>query len=703
MKASKFVLAALLVVITLTGCPREIDPPEPEPEKPTAYSATLEQMSGAQETSWPQDASIRVFLPDAGAEGRVFPASAISASGTAKFADSGFSAYDAPVFALYPASAHGFLRGEALLVTFPQTRQIGWEPAVGELPMAAYSNEDAEMAFRHLCGIVTVQISSSSALREVRLTSNSDEALWGTATVALQDSQAVPVRMENESADRNTLVITAAGTEASNGNESFVTGSNSTISSGNITPDGAAGTSVCRFAVPAGALKQGFRLTVIDQSGGFMQKEFPAAEIRRAECSAAEGVAYKDASEDIEVRTDVLNKAFYKDLFMDSGIYLTSSREMPAADFLGIQMEYLLAAASNPKPADIEAQWNVFTGTEDDTNGRFLYPDGEPRYKIVYVWGGGSNDHGSTLKSEGRERFRQFVANGGSYMGSCAGAYLVTRGYDLDGESRAFYLGIWPGHCNRLSTQQIYPGHVIPKDSPLLKYYDFGGDFYIDSVRHHNGPCFKDYECVPGTEVLTRFDIPDSTKMHGNPAIVAWKKDKWWGRVLPCGSHPEAIPDGEKLLLTAAMLRYCMDGVGIAKVKGVLHNGDVRRMVRSTEDNAPAYTKIGDRQCHHFVFSLPEGAKNVKVRLESLDKYNLSLHLAKGTFAFKEDAQYKVEGVQSGKQLFFDTLEAGTWYVGVQCESTVTVSDPNGTYGTTYSNTGILNGAPYTIQVSWDY
>ena len=126
-------------------------------------------------------------------------------------------------------------------------------------------------------------------------------------------------------------------------------------------------------------------------------------------------------------------------------------------------------------------------------------------------------------------------------------------------------------------------------------------------------------------------------------------------------------------------------------------------MVRSTEDNAPAYTKIGDRQCHHFVFSLPEGAKNVKVRLESLDKYNLSLHLAKGTFAFKEDAQYKVEGVQSGKQLFFDTLEAGTWYVGVQCESTVTVSDPNGTYGTTYSNTGILNGAPYTIQVSWDY
>jgi hypothetical protein len=68
-----------------------------------------------------------------------------------------------------------------------------------------------------------------------------------------------------------------------------------------------------------------------------------------------------------------------------------------------------------------------------------------------------------------------------------------------------------------------------------------------------------------------------------------------------------------------------------------------------------------------------------------------------------QDAEYAVEGVQSGKQLFFPSLEAGTWYVGVQCESVPTVTDNHGTYGTEYSNTGILNGAPYTVQVSWDY
>ena len=226
---------------------------------------------------------------------------------------------------------------------------------------------------------------------------------------------------------------------------------------------------------------------------------------------------------------------------------------------------------------------------------------------------------------------------------------------------------------------------------------------YIDSVRHHNGPCFINYAAVPGTEVLTRFDMPDSTKMHGHPAIIAWKQNKWTGRVIPCGSHPEQIPSGENLLLMAAMVRYCFDGVGIAKVKGILHNGEVRRMTCTTQDQKPAYTRIGDRQCHHFVFALPEGARNVRVRCVSLEGYTLSLRLAKETFAFKEDAQYSLENTEAWKEIYFPTLEAGTWYVGVQCESVPTVVDNHGPYGTIYSDTGILNGAPYTVSVSWDY
>ena len=81
--------------------------------------------------------------------------------------------------------------------------------------------------------------------------------------------------------------------------------------------------------------------------------------------------------------------------------------------------------------------------------------------------------------------------------------------------------------------------------------------------------------------------------------------------------------------------------------------------------------------------------------------FNLSLRLAKDTFAFKEDAQYSVENTDLVKELKFDSLSKGTWYVGVQCEDTV--NQTFGKYGIAYSGkTAVLNGVPYSITVSWE-
>ena len=124
-------------------------------------------------------------------------------------------------------------------------------------------------------------------------------------------------------------------------------------------------------------------------------------------------------------------------------------------------------------------------------------------------------------------------------------------------------------------------------------------------------------------------------------------------------------------------------------------------MTKSTADNDPAYTKVGDRQCHHFVFALPEGARNIRLRLESLEEFNLSLFLAPGTFAFREDAAYSVENSERVKEMSFDALAGGTWYVGVQCNDIPTLFV--GDYGYIYSgNTAVLNGAPYSITVTWE-
>ncbi len=413
------------------------------------------------------------------------------------------------------------------------------------------------------------------------------------------------------------------------------------------------------------------------------------------EASKSQPAPQQDAAQYVSVRTDVPNKAFYKDVFMDGALHLDEYADLPFLSRLNLDREYLMLTKSTMENRNLEV--SIFGGGKDDANGVLLYPDGEPRFRMLYVNGGGANSAGAKMEYSGREAVRTFVANGGCFVGNCAGAYMASCGTERNFHNG--YIGVWPGNCSLAETPVWAVGYIIPHDSPILKYYDFGGDFYIDSVRHHNGPYFADFASVPGTEVLTINDYP-AYKFHHKPSAIAYKADCYSGRVIPIGGHPEKITEGERFDLMTAYVRYALDGQGCAKVKGILSNGELRRMTKSTEDDDPAFTKIGDRQCHHFAFALPKKARNVVVRVESLEGYELSLRLANGTFAFKEDAQYAAEGREKVKELKFDELPAGTWYVGVQCEETVHATQTETHF--IYNNTAILNGAPYTVSVKWD-
>lgn len=413
-------------------------------------------------------------------------------------------------------------------------------------------------------------------------------------------------------------------------------------------------------------------------------------------CTALPG--RQDVSETVIVRTDVPNKAFFKDLFVDSAIKIVEHDTLFAADHLGLSQETLRLEEDTPQNNEIEQR--IFRGSEEDLNGRLLYPDGEPRFSCIYMYGGQSNNHGVIMGTAARERFRTFFANGGSYVGSCAGSYICCYGCDTKGPQPG-YIGMWPGLCNEAAITGIWPSYVLAEDSPLLKYSgdSFGGDRRIDGIEHYNGPYFEDWASVPGTEVLA-YNAIDSCILDGKPSLVSRKNDAFTGRLIMSGGHPELVAQGEQLELMSAMLQYAIDGRGCAKVKAVLRNGDSRDMTKGTLDNDPAHTMIGDLQCHHFAFSLPKKARNVRVRLEVLGRHNLSLRLAKGTYAFKEDAQYRVENADLLKKMSFDKLSDGVWYVSVQCEDTVNVV--HGKNYDTYENTDILNGVPYRISVFWD-
>jgi len=678
--------AVAAAVMLLAGCePKPV--PTPEPDRPQCYTAKKEAVGTLAGAQWAKGDSVRIV-----STGLTFYVTEdCDGQAEALLKDPVLEDYDTPAIAVYPASFEVVMQDGAVSVPLPKEQYADDV----RIPMLALSDKDGMMDFKTFCGVLEVNLEGCTDYSEIRLTSKGNETLWGNVLLSANDLQISGIEQINN--ECNTVVVRRSSPELTGngtGTEWFSVNGGATVTNGLI--DGTnADMSKVYFVLPAGTLKEGATLTVIDSHQGFLQTDLEPNEVMPGQILSSAVIEYADQSE-VNIRTDVLNKAFYKDIFMDSGISLTQNPSMPIVEFLGLELEHMLAKSDDAGKA---RQQRLLCGDADDLNGVLLYPDGAPRFRMIYVSGGGSNNHGLSIGATGRQAIRDFNFAGGSYIGSCAGAYVSSKGvfnYSV-GYSDGF-IGIYPGVLYRSSTENIYTTHTIPTDSPILKYYDFGGDYRIDSVRHHNGPYFQEYYLVPGAEVLTRFDYP-AYRFHTHPAIVAYKENAFKGRVIPCGSHPEQVDHGENLLLMAALAQYAFDGVGCARVKAVLRNGATRVMDKSTDEKDPAHTMIGDLQCHHFAFALPAGARDIKVRMTTPSSHRLSLRLAQDTFAFKEDAQYALEDGTGVKELKFDSLPAGTWYIGVQCEDTVTATKDTNEY--IYTNKDVLNGVPYTISVTW--
>ena len=418
-----------------------------------------------------------------------------------------------------------------------------------------------------------------------------------------------------------------------------------------------------------------------------------------------------------KARAEVLSRShgFYKEVFMDGGIGLTSRYHLPAAQFLGVEMEYFASEKTkNLTQKDTLMQNRTFCGSKNDTNGWLLYPDGAPRFRMIYVNGGKARLHAASLGDEGRSRIQAYVAGGGSYLGTCAGAFIASeaslRANGVEGLTNAkIYWRLWPGYAQSTRLLKSRTDMDIPKKSALLRYYDFGGDRLVADVRHNGGCLAYDGEMKPmaaGTEPLAlyRFNNTEKVKIDGEYAVWGYKANAESGRVVLCGSHPESVGEGERLEFMSAMMLYAMDGNPQPKVKGVLNKGEVREMNKRTEDNDPAYTRIGDRQYHHFEIEIPRNCKKAVVKLEGYEgekNYDLSLCAKRGELAFHDNTLLKSVSRGCKKSLTIEKPKAGKWFVSVFCETTVTSN--TGKYGTYYrGRVSVLNGVPYKISVEYE-
>lgn len=159
-------------------------------------------------------------------------------------------------------------------------------------------------------------------------------------------------------------------------------------------------------------------------------------------------------------------------------------------------------------------------------------------FDLLLVPGGSAVRESYSMKEEGRKEVRRFVANGGLYLGICAGCYLLT-------ESKKNYLGLLPlttldkAHWQR--GKKVLPVELTPKGKEI-----FGTNQNIIEVLYHNGPVIDASHVTAASnfvplgfyrgELVARNGIRGV--MIGSPAMFLGTFGK--GLVLGISPHPEA-------------------------------------------------------------------------------------------------------------------------------------------------------------------
>jgi hypothetical protein len=302
-------------------------------------------------------------------------------------------------------------------------------------------------------------------------------------------------------------------------------------------------------------------------------------------------------------------------------------------------------------------QNSTIIGSSSDSNGVLLYPDGAPRFRVVYVNGGSAGGHGRDLGSEGRSRFQDFFFNGGSYTGSCAGAYIATS-------LLSSYFHLWPGRPTYDGSFSTYVDVTFDQlDHPLVKkFMELNGSRVATNVRFIGGPMFwpqQNYIDI-GTEYLGEVDADNNNgNLEGSMFVIAWKKDVNSGRMVVQVGHPEYDYNMSQRYLMASVLWYALDGQATQpKLKGKLQN-DVPLVQSGSQ-------AVGDKQYHRYTIDVPEGMQSLEIELYGLED-DVDLFAHPTCPCHTNNAVYRStnDGINNEK-ITVNNPTAGEWHISVR-------------------------------------
>lgn len=181
---------------------------------------------------------------------------------------------------------------------------------------------------------------------------------------------------------------------------------------------------------------------------------------------------------------------------------------------------------------------------------------------VFIAMGGSGSQQGTDLQESGRNKVKEFVENGGGYIGVCGGSYMAITGPS-------------EGKLNMLSVKNYgNSGWQRGNDNCEMKT----NDGRIINLHYENGPIFENtnYEGASPYQSLATFNcdyyIPNKGtykgEMPGQPAIIVGNYGK--GRVLLFSPNP-ILGDPKR------------DDMFINGIKYVSASGKVKSSIRFSE------------------------------------------------------------------------------------------------------------------------
>ena len=203
-------------------------------------------------------------------------------------------------------------------------------------------------------------------------------------------------------------------------------------------------------------------------------------------------------------------------------------------------------------PKCVKKSLDIVRAEKDMTIDRIMQADianGKlAQYDVLLLPGGTGSGEVESLKQEGRQAIIKFVANGKGVVATCAGGYLVAKGWndntrDIELINAELYdLDNWERGVQTIICQTESDSY---KEPVQFQIHFENGPIFIPA----NDPYLPIYVSLASFQTDLHKEGAPANMMFGKDAIIAAYFGK--GKVIAFSPHPELTPGLEQMLIRA--------------------------------------------------------------------------------------------------------------------------------------------------------